>query len=180
MSTHVARTRILLAKSRTSRSYSSTAPSTNTNHIQQPKTTTRSSRRPTIPRKPRIKDLSNDMPPRSFLLDLPTKPTSKRLTPAQREHQPLSAFEKKIEHNPYGMPHVLMFWRGGHDPRQPRPFISLKTSPLRPNMYLFPLMSTIAAILATPVRQCLYTRLLLPSGTGSGTRISAFFFIIRG
>ncbi|KAG0284345.1 hypothetical protein BGZ96_011280 [Linnemannia gamsii] len=61
------------------------------------------------------------MPPRSFLLDLPTKPKSKRLIPAQRKPELLSPFEKKIDHNPY------------------------------------------AAILATPVRQCLYTRLLLPS-----------------
>ncbi|KAG0067541.1 hypothetical protein BGZ89_005953 [Linnemannia elongata] len=61
------------------------------------------------------------MPPRSFLLDLPTRPTPKRLSPAEREHETLTSFEKKIANNPY------------------------------------------AAILATPVRQCLYTRLILPS-----------------
>ncbi|KAF9152740.1 hypothetical protein BG015_004795 [Linnemannia schmuckeri] len=101
MSTHVTRTRVLLALTRISRSYSSTAASTNTSNTQQPKTAPRISRGPTIPRKPRIQDLSNDMPPRSFLLDLPTRPTPKRLSPAKREHEALTSFEKKVANNPY-------------------------------------------------------------------------------
>ncbi|KAG0371750.1 hypothetical protein BGX24_001248 [Mortierella sp. AD032] len=61
------------------------------------------------------------MPARSFLLDLPSKPTPKRVPPSAQESESLTSFEKKIAANPY------------------------------------------AAILATPVRQCLYTRLLLPN-----------------
>ncbi|KAG9067716.1 hypothetical protein KI688_011303 [Linnemannia hyalina] len=41
------------------------------------------------------------MPPRSFILDLPTRPTPKRLSPAEREHEELTSFEKKIANNPY-------------------------------------------------------------------------------
>ncbi|KAF9135405.1 hypothetical protein BGW39_003202 [Mortierella sp. 14UC] len=57
------------------------------------------------------------MPPRSFLLDPPTKPASKRAIPSLQEPANLTPFEKKIAANPY----------------------------------------------ATPVRQCLYTRLILPN-----------------
>lgn len=174
MSTHVARTRVILARSRTSRSYSSTAASTNTNYTQQSKATTRTARGPIIPRKPRIQDLSNDMPPRSFLLDLPAKPKSKRLTPSQRNPEPLSSFEKKIANNPYGMPLLYaMFWEAIMARANQEPFFHCRSCPLTSHLPLLP-MSNLAAILATPVRQCLYTRLLLPSGTVSESRISDF------
>jgi hypothetical protein len=43
------------------------------------------------------------MPPRSFLLDPPTKPKSKRFILSEQELTNLTPFEKKIAANPYGM-----------------------------------------------------------------------------